>query len=41
MGCPAAEGEVSSFIELLKKTSKITEEQQQAVVARFRKNEAK
>jgi thioredoxin-related protein len=41
MGCPAAEGEVSSFIDLLKKTSKITEEQQQAVVTRFRKNEAK
>ena len=41
MGCPAAETEVSSFVELLKKTSKINEEQQQAVVTRFRKNEAK
>lgn len=41
MGCPAAETEVNAFVELLKKTSKINEEQQQAVVARFRKNEAK
>jgi thioredoxin-related protein len=41
MGCPAAETEVNAFVELLKKTSKLNEEQQQAVVARFRKNEAK
>ena len=41
MGCPAAETEVNAFVELLKKTSKINEEQQQAVVARFRQNEAK
>lgn len=41
LGCPAAEGEVASFMELLKKTSKINAEQEQAVTARFRKNEAK
>lgn len=41
MGCPAAETEVNAFVELLKKTSKINAAQEQAVVARFRRNEAK
>ena len=41
MGCPASEDEVASFITLLKKTSKINDEQAAAVTARFRKNEAK
>ncbi len=41
LGCPASAEEVASFIELLKKTSQINEEQVTAVTERFRKNEAK
>ena len=39
LGCPASEEEVASFIALLKKVSKINQDQVQAVTARFRKNE--
>lgn len=38
-GCPATEKEVAYFIEVLKKTSKITEAEQAAVQKRFRQNE--
>ena len=41
IGCPASTDEVAYFISLLKKTSKINDEQVQAVTERFRKNEAK
>ena len=41
LGCPASAEEVTSFIALLRKTSKINEEQVQAVTTRFRQNEAK
>ncbi|MFI5185180.1 MAG: thioredoxin family protein [Chitinophagales bacterium] len=39
VGCPAVEKEVNYFIEVLKKTSTITEEQQAAIQKRFRQNE--
>ena len=39
MGCPAKEDEVNAFIKVLKKTSKITPDQEAAIVKRFRKNE--
>lgn len=41
LGCPATAEEVGSFIALLKRTSKITEDQIQLFSARFRQNEAK
>lgn len=41
LGCPATEEEVSAFIALLRKTSKISEDQLQIFSARFRQNEAK
>lgn len=40
MGCPAAEEEVAAFIEILKKTSKISESEIAAVSERFKKNKA-
>ena len=40
MGCPAAEDEVAAFIEVLKKTSKITDSQIMTVKERFRKNKS-
>jgi thioredoxin-related protein len=39
MGCPAKDEEVKAFIKLLKQTSKITPEQEAAIVKRFRKNQ--
>jgi hypothetical protein len=39
IGCPATEKEVAYFIEVLKKTSQISEAEQTAVKIRFRKNE--
>lgn len=38
MGCPAADEEVAAFVNILKKTSKITEAEASAVTERFRKN---
>ena len=39
IACPATQKEVTYFIEVLKKTSKISEAEQAAVQARFRQNE--
>ena len=39
VGCPASENEVNYFIEVLKKTSKLSATEEQAIVTRFRKNE--
>ncbi|HEY2721205.1 MAG TPA: thioredoxin family protein [Chitinophagaceae bacterium] len=39
IGCPAAEKEVDYFIEVLKKTSRITEANEAAIRKRFRQNE--
>ena len=39
IACPATEKEVAYFIEVLKKTSQISEAEQTAVKIRFRKNE--
>jgi thiol-disulfide isomerase/thioredoxin len=41
IGCPASKEEVAFFIDLLKKTSKITEKEATAISERFRQNEAK
>ena len=38
MGCPAADEEVAAFVEVLKKTSKISESEIAAVTERFKKN---
>lgn len=38
MGCPAADEEVAAFIEILKKTSKITDKEIPAITERFKKN---
>jgi thiol-disulfide isomerase/thioredoxin len=38
IGCPAADDEVAAFIEILKKTSKISDSEIQAVAERFKKN---
>jgi thioredoxin-related protein len=38
-GCPATEKEVAYFIEVLKKTSQMSEEEQAAIRNRFRQNE--
>jgi len=39
VGCPAQENEVAYFLEVLRKTSRITREQEAAIQKRFRKNE--
>ena len=39
VGCPASENEVNFFIKVLKQTSKLSPEQEAAIVKRFRKNE--
>jgi len=39
VGCPATEKEVAHFIEVLKKTSHITQAEQEAIQKRFRQNE--
>lgn len=39
VGCPAAEAEVNYFIELLKKTSKLTDDELKIIAERFRQNE--
>ncbi len=39
MGCPANENEVAAFVALLKKTSKLTEQQLHIITQRFRQNE--
>jgi thiol-disulfide isomerase/thioredoxin len=39
VGCPAAENEVVYFMEVLRKTSHITKEQEAAIEKRFRQNE--
>jgi thioredoxin-related protein len=41
MGCPTTEEEVNAFIKVLKKTSRITPEQEIAIVKRFRQNDVK
>jgi thioredoxin-related protein len=38
IGCPASEEEVAAFINLLKKTSKITEEESKSITKRFKQN---
>jgi thiol-disulfide isomerase/thioredoxin len=38
IGCPASEEEVAAFINLLKKTSRITEEESKAITKRFKQN---
>jgi thiol-disulfide isomerase/thioredoxin len=38
MGCPAADEEVAAFIEILKKTSKITDKKIPVITERFKKN---
>jgi len=38
MGCPAQDDEVAAFVEILKKTSKISDGEIQAVTERFKKN---
>ncbi len=40
IGCPAKEEEVQAFIEVLKKTTKITSQQEKAVHDVFRKNDS-
>jgi len=39
IGCPATETEVTAFIKVLKQTSKLSPEQEAAIVKRFRRNE--
>lgn len=39
IGCPATEKEVDAFIQVLKKTTKITPAQESAIVKRFRQND--
>ena len=39
-GCPASEKEVNYFIDVLKSSSKLTNDQLQIIAKRFRKNEA-
>lgn len=38
MGCPAADEEIAAFVDILKKTSKISESQTEAIYKRFRQN---
>jgi thiol-disulfide isomerase/thioredoxin len=40
MGCPASEEEVAAFVEVLKKTSKITDKEAVAITERFKKNKS-
>jgi thioredoxin-related protein len=40
MGCPASEEEVAAFIEILKKTSGISDKEITAVTERFKKNKS-
>lgn len=40
IGCPAKEGEVQAFIEVLKKTTKVSAKQQVAIHDVFRKNDS-
>jgi thioredoxin-related protein len=40
IGCPATEEEISSFVEKLKNTSKISEEEIAAITRRFKKNKS-
>jgi thiol-disulfide isomerase/thioredoxin len=40
IGCPASDEEVAAFIQILKKTSKITDKEAAAVTERFRKNKS-
>jgi hypothetical protein len=40
MGCPAQDEEVAAFIEILKKTSKITDKEAAAITERFKKNKS-
>jgi thiol-disulfide isomerase/thioredoxin len=40
VGCPAAEEEVAYFVEVLKKTTKLTESELSLIAQRFRKNES-
>jgi thiol-disulfide isomerase/thioredoxin len=39
IGCPATANEVAHFIEILKKTSRLTKSEEVAIEKRFRKNE--
>ena len=39
IGCPATAKEVESFIEILKKTSRLTKSEEEAIERRFRQNE--
>ena len=39
VGCPANENEVNFFIKVLKQTSKLSPEQEAAIVKRFRQND--
>lgn len=39
VGCPASEKEVKHFITILKKTTKLSKEQEDAIITRFRKND--
>ena len=40
IGCPATDEEVAAFIEILKKTSKITDKEAAAITERFKKNKS-
>lgn len=40
IGCPATDDEVAAFIEILKKTSRITEKEAAAITERFKKNKS-
>lgn len=40
IGCPASDDEVAAFVEILKKTSKITPEEEIRISERFRKNKS-
>lgn len=41
IGCPASDEEVAAFVQILKKTTKITDSQVTAVTERFIKNQSK
>ena len=40
IGCPASETEVAAFIEILKKTSSLTQEQLDIIATRFKENKS-
>jgi thiol-disulfide isomerase/thioredoxin len=40
IGCPATDEEVTAFIEILKKTSKITDKEAAPIIERFKKNKS-